>query len=302
MRIQILFPYITLITLILCFQIYAALPEVPKDPQAALMWQDKRLSQIKEFQNSSQDEMIAGVGEMIRELKTLNYRSCDERDYVVSQAQSILMSIPGHAEYYAKQIEVARAKDEAENKHQVALGYGPSSTTYDRYRMGAFETLANLPSAETVKVLGEFLYDERDYQEVSPTLRNDDIREFGTNAGAAAAALSNLRIDFQRTKQDAGKPHYLPVETWKLWYEQVKAGTRTFRFEGDPHEYNLSGPVGMVMAAPVTDHSPKHQAVPDKKGIDKAAASPFYNIGLLAACLGIMAAVGYFIRAKSRVS
>ena len=30
------------------------------------------------------------------------------------------------------------------------------------------------------------------------------------------------------------------LETWRLWYERVKAGTRTLQFEGDPREYRLA--------------------------------------------------------------
>jgi hypothetical protein len=44
------------------------------------------------------------------------------------------------------------------------------------------------------------------------------------------------------------------IEAWRLWYEQVKSGKRTFRFEGDPQEYNLAGPVAKT-AEPAMDRS-----------------------------------------------
>ena len=38
---------------------------------------------------------------------------------------------------------------------------------------------------------------------------------------------------------------------------KVKAGTRTFRFEGDPQEYNLDGPVHAAMDGPTATRPSK---------------------------------------------
>src|SRR5690606_31949032 len=94
--------------------------------------------------------------------------------------------------------------------------------------------LENLPSTETVRVLGEMLSEEWS----DPTKTKEDNEQFlGSLALNAKSRLVKLPIV---DKPIASGPSSLPA--WQQWYGQIKDGKRTFRFEGDPQEYNLHGP------------------------------------------------------------
>lgn len=77
-------------------------------------------------------------------------------DDIYRKLQSELLSIPGHAEFYAKPIwESYRAyRDPSHPKHSGSANWFSGEAQY------GLETLKHLPSPETVKVLGEMLPEE----------------------------------------------------------------------------------------------------------------------------------------------
>jgi hypothetical protein len=110
---------------------------------------------------------------------------------------------------------------------------------------------------------------------------------------AAARTLWSLPLTFKPT----GKV-YTPEEmlTWRLWYEQVKAGNRTFRFEGDPQEYNLQGPVRVSATAPAVGRPPRNQAPAPAAEEPPATRSP----ALAALSMALAAALAFVIWRYSR--
>lgn len=88
----------------------AALPEVPADQSGAKTWEQRQRTRISELLEQDTAEAIPELGEMLRQLKNLNYRECGERDQVVRELQTTLAAIPGHAEYYRDQIINSRDK------------------------------------------------------------------------------------------------------------------------------------------------------------------------------------------------
>jgi hypothetical protein len=111
--------------------------------------------------------------------------------------------------------------------------------------------------------------------------------------------LTNPREPITTTRSD-GSPlsrvqiYLSPVDehqlgTWRLWYEQVKAGTRAFRFEGDPREYRLADPPSARQRPPKPDASP----VVADAGKETNAASAWWpyliGVGALLAALGYAA-------------
>ena len=156
-----------------------------------------------------------------------------------------LISIPGHAEYYRDRIsrsrqivdgyKAAKAEDPA---FQSAAGTGINQLVSEQG--SGFQILENLPSVETVRVLGEFLSDDRGAE-----ISFDEQINTGetSNDGLAMSAISRLGIANAptppiRVAEDMDRK----LESWKHWYAEVKAGRRTFRFEGDPVDYDLRGP------------------------------------------------------------
>ena len=97
---------------------------------------------------------------------------------------------------------------------------------------------------------------------------------------------------------------------WQLWYEQVKSGKRTFRFEGDPTEYDLNGPASKDKLQRVErdrKRDDERSAGRKKSSSGSEATSqatdatkPLAIAGLIAACVLIAVAVGYFVRQQAR--
>lgn len=181
-----------------------------------------------------------------------------EQNAVFSKAQAALLSIPGHARYYEEQIEKKRAEVLANSKKdlrelnaiQDAGGTYETEASYINYCTDtAFRTLGHLPSAETVAVLGRYLNDPegRDGKTLLgfPTIYDDC--EVTPNASQAAAAIRSLGIEHPPYPAEKSAKGYSAfpeeIDAWRDWWNEVKAGKRSYRFAGDPTEYGPEGPV-----------------------------------------------------------
>ena len=146
------------------------------------------------------------------------------------EMQKVAISLPNHASYFAEKIE----------KLRIPGREGYSGCSDPRKRMWIIQdSLSHLPSPETIKILGNFLYDTRD----TPTAREvrlaTDYDLIPTNDCLAADALGSIGLN----KAPLDKKKYSErqdVEIWKLWYEPVKAGTRKFSFAGQDVEYQFN--------------------------------------------------------------
>ena len=176
--------------------------------------------------------------------KTLSNHGAEvERMYQLIQAT--LLAIPGHAEYYRDDINKARAKFEEALKGGDETLIGETRQYLAGKLLFDFPTLDHLPSVETVRVLGEFLSDERGYVKMPehPTLEDLTTDVSGSPVfRRAAASLGKLPIVNKPIPASTQFRTPDDVRPWKQWYEQIKAGNRTFRFEGDATEYDLNGP------------------------------------------------------------
>ncbi|MCB1132607.1 MAG: hypothetical protein KDN05_15885, partial [Verrucomicrobiae bacterium] len=77
-----------------------ALPEIPDNDAGASLWKSKRRQAIESVLSGEAGLRIPQLGEMLRQLTTLRYRSSPEKDEIVGLLRQSLVSIPGHAEYY----------------------------------------------------------------------------------------------------------------------------------------------------------------------------------------------------------
>lgn len=223
-------------------------------------------------------------------------RMSDDKREIFNRAQTALLAIPGHAEYYRDRINEARRKVDVLPPDSVERG--PLRGMLYNEQMNGFQTLSQLPSAETIRVLGEFLFDDRG------TLPGD-----GEQAAVerpisrdAATALSKLPLVARPvTSKESGRED---TPTWRLWYQQVKAGTRTFRFVGDPKEYNLRDMMQQQAAVDSTVRPPGHATVdrpPAGPAGDSKTNTPSSVTwpALIAAGLVILAAAGWYcLRAR----
>jgi hypothetical protein len=167
-----------------------------------------------------------------------------ERFPVLEAYRKDLLSIPGHATNYEKRTKELR---DAYFNAPDSAKLGTLASKLSRYRMYHFQRLEVMPSPEAVRVLGDFLYDDRG--SVSGTrgyhIDHHPYRSIGSSSQYALRALAVLPIEFKPLQPRKGNfvINEQDIDAWRLWYEQIKAGTRTFRFEGDPQNYSLAGPV-----------------------------------------------------------
>jgi hypothetical protein len=140
--------------------------------------------------------------------------------------------MPGHAEYYGHRIlEPYRV---AKRSLGDPDAYSPAMASYRNESLYGFDTLRYLPSPETVRVLGDMLSEEWK----SPIPVQDGMME-NPLAHYALRALAQLPLESKPAQTSADDHLEKDLRSWQLWYEQVKAGTRTFRFKGDPKEYSF---------------------------------------------------------------
>lgn len=219
-----------------------------------VQWEADSLAKMEELGNLPPDEAIPQLGRWLLKL-SLRTTTIEGKWKLHAVAQKKLLSIPGHAEWYRDDL-LARYRKWEQTENPTMASYW---NDFDRQRGWTFETLKEMPSVETVRVLGEMLGDEEDgYGTEAPPGANLDHW--------AAAALTVIGIE---------SPPFPPPEfawrwrrmsdsklkAWRLWYGQVKAGNRTFRFEGDETEYTLEGPVRTATGA--TGRSGPGKPAPD---------------------------------------
>jgi hypothetical protein len=158
--------------------------------------------------------------------------------------QKTLLSIPGHAQYFADKLERLRTELPKTDDGHIRSVY-------------IAQTLIHMPSPETIKVLGDYLHDERD---VPPQRKWTP-----ENAHLAAYALSRIGLrDFPFEGPLAPYSltiwpdlHQLP--DYRAWWEEVKSGQRAFSFKGQAVEYRFR-PDGTWETIPIAnppDDGPK---------------------------------------------
>ncbi len=154
-------------------------------------------------------------------------------DSLFSALQSALLAIPGHAEYY--QDQVLRAQERYRNQ-------GGNEAWFDyRGKIGAaFQIFPHLSSPEGVRALGELLFNDWVPPGNDTAPQSEKFAPLSVSARVALQKFPLLDKPFKDpiTKQNVADAN----AAWLLWYEQIKSGNRTFRFEGDPTEYDLNGP------------------------------------------------------------
>lgn len=184
--------------------------------------------------NPTEDGVLK-LGQGLRKLSLESIYPSEERFEVQAEVRRALQAIPKHADYFSKALERAIDAEFAEARDAT------SAVRVDPSRDLIYLTLAELPSPQVVHLLGNLLYDERDPWKDEP--KSDYVRPF-RNSVYAVDTLNRIGLEgVQIIEVKTTRDREAALSQWKLWYEQVKAGTRTFRFKGDPQEYSLAEPV-----------------------------------------------------------
>ncbi len=185
------------------------------------------------------DDYLNKLGQGLRGSSTSKDDPTSDRGQIHFLLKAKFLSITGHAEYYRDRINSSRLIME-EARATGSPHYGIAMGDMNKEREWGFQTLRELPSVETVRVLGEFLSDDR-----GAGLTWEESRETGEapNQRDAVVALSRLGIENGATTPIGNSDEIDPgLVRWQQWYAEVKSGRRTFRFIGDTTEYDLRGP------------------------------------------------------------
>jgi len=190
------------------------------------------------LETMSPDEQMSFLAVGVRNMKhrTLWSDHHPEIDTLYRTIQSKILSIPGHAIYYGN--EISRIED-----HLIKEAAERGEPTYSNGldQMWLFQTLEELPSPETLRVLGEMLTDPRGRVARRP---DDPFFEPWANQDSLSDRAAKTLSDMIENPPTTGSYDFQHDRViWERWYEQVKSGRRTVRFKGDRHNYSLDGPV-----------------------------------------------------------
>ncbi len=152
----------------------------------------------------------------------MNWKDSSDVDFY-KKFQSGMMEIPGCVDYFTENLQ-------QEKRRTAHLPYGVGEITFyqsmrKRYIM---ETFPHLPCPETIKALGEYLYDDSD----APPPPRPGRTPGGISANSVLASNVLTRIGLIDPPR-----HNLKAQ--KKWWEQVKAGKRWFAFHGQPVSYRF---------------------------------------------------------------
>lgn len=271
-------------------------------------WRQERMQVIENSKSLPPQERIPILGSVV----TAGYpdRMMPPNEIqleVAAKARAALLAIPGHAEYYRDRILKARAAYDEPSDEKIRHLHEWIG------EQEGFRVLALLPSVENVRVLGEFLADDRGKigGPGPPPVMDEGRPMESANSGRALQTLHALPL----VRKPVASEHVYPdkdLEAYRLWYAQIKSGKRTFRFEGDPTEYDLDGPAPPEKLRRIAEHRVRDAARAERTRPDDSAASsaaamaassgtigqPSATLAAILALAAALAAAGWYLLRK----
>ena len=250
--------YLSAVIVVQCGHLMAAQDKIHEASQAAL-W-ESNFSKARSLDTHEKfKSLLLGLRNMGLRASTRNHSAAI--DEIFRKIQNEYLSTPGHAQFFVDEIERERA----------ALDPRVLSSDFDRFREFRIEqALVYLPSPETVKVLGNYLSDDRDFREprktagekVSENLQFVEVfSRTPANSHLACSSLSmmGLRNTGLRPASESAFVRDEDLAKTRAWWEEVKSGKRTFSFKGQSVEYRFK-PDGTWDTIPIAnppDDAPK---------------------------------------------
>lgn len=276
-------------------------------------WFEKWNNTLDIVGNRPAAEQIEILGAAVRTARQID---SPERLEIFRRSQTALLAIPGHATYFGDRINKAQAERKAAavgaatESESGGANYGFKDGEFRNEETYGLGTLRYLPSPETINVLGEFLSDEW----VSPRPVQDDWL-WPSLARHSVEMLAVMPIEKKptaRIEEPTNPGVFVPdIKAWLQWFEQIKAGKRTFKFEGDPTEYTLAGPATQETLQRIERDRKrdeerlvgrrKSSSRFDSKSLVAQIKKPSAIAGILAACALVAAALWYLLRGRKPV-
>lgn len=193
---------------------------IPEGPENRAAWEKHMLGAVDFHKRRDPGEGLPILCWWVAQL-ALEPGMDDGVRRVFLAAEDALLSIPGHADWIGG--EIVRFATEKPHRPLVPVA-------------AYFRVLSLLRHPASVNVLGGLL-----------TSPHENIHEW------AIRSLEEMRVVNPLLKEIENPPERKEWErrkfAWDLWFRQIRAGTRTFSFEGDPTilSLSLSGPVGRAL-------------------------------------------------------
>ena len=266
----------------------------------------KGIQQMRELllqaPNLPPDEAIPRLGVAVEKTSHNRIYKFPERAELHEQLEQALIAIPGHAEYYRNKINLAQEKLDEAIERSKASGTNQTGNLKSLLRVeqnNGFAMLRELPSPETIRVLGEMLYDERGVIRKEKASEDTDAFLMQTPTSQLAASLLSEMIE-NPPGIDLPGTYFSDLTPWKNWYQQVKAGNRTYRFKGDPTEYDLNGIASAVKVLDVrrSDRRAIAGSSADAKREGEKSSAPAVTAIVLAVLIG----GGYWVYRRKAVA
>lgn len=225
-------------------------------------WFVERRNWVESARSKNDLESILKLGSIVRGVGSRWDIASPAARNLHGEALEILITTPGHAEYFAAEVERLR-EAELEREH------GRQRTTYDFWRaIYLRDTLQHIPSPETVKVLGRYLHDVRD----TPPSETGDAPSLPSNAYLACAALANMGLRVDPPLPDSGIMRWRhDVDEIRAWYAKVASGEIPFSFKGQAVEYRFN-PDGTWKTIPIAN--PPDDAPDDSAAVPNPVLAP----------------------------
>lgn len=217
-----------------------------QEGQQVELWQNR-------LQESSGMSAEQTVEHLYLGLRNMGYRRSyvghdPSVDSIYAKIQKRLLDLPVHAQYFADKIEV-----EQKSVERFPTITGPRCT-YDFHRNLYFEVLAHLPSPETIKVLGHFLYDDKD----TPVPLMSPDSDWGENprANSFYAAATIMRMNLKDPpKATDGSPE-TRLERIREWWGEIQAGKRVLSFASQDVGYCFAPDGSWQVVHDITNEPP----------------------------------------------
>lgn len=208
-------------------------------------------------------------------------------DSIFLKLQQEFLQTPGHAQYFADEIEKERRKYTEDQFRHLAV----PSFSHMRYSF-IQETLVHLPSPETIEVLGNYLHDERDARPSDVPPQNWITTP--ANSFLAAESLSSIGLNDSPIRKGTFVDSAV-VEKWRAWYDEVKSGQRSFSFRGQNISYRFKAD-GTVETIP-RDASKDRPEPPDPQS-NGTTADPRWAVSAIAGTLAMIVLIAAYLWRK----
>lgn len=227
-----------------------ALALVSRNPcyGVAQSWLDESKALMEAAVNSPSKENVLALTQRLKSMGTTDPNEAQ----LYQEIQSLLLATPGHAKYHQERLDDMRNAIRNEPDVNIKRGlyyddklledHGRTPFGYDHQQaVAGLESLAKLPSPESVAVLGHFLEDPEGRDGKSIIEETEDEGRLSPYISYNAAnILEKIGIEHPPSPY---KTSWGKVDAWKEWWGDVKSGKRTYRFAGSDIEYGPNGPV-----------------------------------------------------------